>query len=301
MMKGVAAAPVSFGVFELTADGPLAAPAEVLEAVRDAGYDGIDLGPVGWLGTGDDIQDRLRRHRLTLCGGWVDLPFSDEEGFAAALPALDQALEVFVAAAAVDPERPPLPTLADSGSDVRRANPGGSAPGIALDEAGWARLGDNVATAAARVRAAGLEPTFHHHVGTYVETPTEIEAFLDHTDVGLTLDTGHLMLGGGDPVEALDTWGNRINHVHVKDVRMVVLDEALAEGGDMRSVWERGVFVPLGAGDLELVAFMDALAGAGFDGWVVVEQDVIPGPEVPAGRPAADQRANREALRRWFP
>lgn len=301
MMKGVAAAPVSFGVFELTADGPLAPPAEVLEAVRDAGYDGIDLGPVGWLGTGDDIQDRLRRHRLTLCGGWVDLPFSDEEGFAAALPALDRALEVFVAAAAVDPGRPPLPTMADSGSDVRRSNPGGSVPGLALDEAGWSRLGENVATAAARVRAAGLEPTFHHHVGTYVETPAEIEAFLDHTDVGLTLDTGHLMLGGGDPLEALDTWGDRINHVHVKDVRMVVLEEALAAGADMRSVWERGVFVPLGAGDLELVAFMDALAGTAFDGWVVVEQDVIPGPDVPPDRPAADQRANREALRRWFP
>lgn len=300
-MKGVAAAPVSFGVFELTADGPLAAPADVLQAIQDAGYDGIDLGPVGWLGTGGELQDRLRRHRLTLCGGWVDLPFSDEEAFRAALPDLDRALEVFVAATAVDQSRPPLPTLADSGSDVRRANPGGGAPGIGLDEAGWARFGENVATAAARVRAAGLEPTFHHHVSTYVETPAEIEAFLDRTDVGLTLDTGHLMLGGGDPVEALHKWAGRINHVHVKDVRLVVLDAALADGGDMRSVWEWGVFVPLGAGDLELVAFMDALTATGFDGWVVVEQDVIPGPDVPHDQPAADQRANREALRRWFP
>jgi inosose dehydratase len=300
-MKGIAAAPVSFGVFELTADGPLAAPDEVLRAVQDAEYDGIDLGPVGWLGTGPELQDRLRRHRLSLCGGWVDLPFSDAEAFPSALSELDRAIEVFVAAAEVDPARPPLPTLADSGSDVRRANPGGRAAGTGLDPAGWARVGENVATAAARVRAAGLDPTFHHHVGTCVETPAEVEAFLAATDVGLTLDTGHLLLGGGDPVDALSAWAGRINHVHVKDTRLAVLEEVLATGGDMRQVWEQGVFVPLGAGDLELVAFMDALAATGFDGWVVVEQDVIPNPDLSPDRPAADQRANREALRRWFP
>lgn len=300
-MKGVAAAPVSFGVFELTADGPLPEPDELLEIVRDAGYDGIDLGPVGWLGWDDEIAARLRQYELTLCGGWVDLPFSDDEAFQAALPTLDEALTVFIAAAEVDPARKPLPTLADSGSELRRANPGGTVPGLELDGRGWDRLAANVTAAATRVRDAGFEPTFHHHVGTYIETPEEIRQLLDRTDVGLTLDSGHLILGGGDPVDALHEWGPRINHVHVKDAHMSVLLDVLAEGGDMRAVWERGVFVPLGAGDLELVAFMDTLAGRGFAGWVVVEQDVIPGPNVPAGQPAADQRANREALRRWFP
>ncbi|HEX6335654.1 MAG TPA: TIM barrel protein [Jiangellaceae bacterium] len=299
-MLGVAAAPVSFGVFEMTADGPLPDPDEVLSLIRQAGYDGVDLGPVGWLGTGDALAERLRRHSLTLCGGWVDLPFSDDEAFAAALPSLDAALEVFTAGAAADPSRRPLPTLADSGSDVRRAHPGG-AEGIGLDEAGWTRFAKNLAVAADRVRAAGFEPTFHHHVGTHVETPDEIEEFLARSDVDLTLDTGHLMLGGGDPVRAVRQWAGRINHVHVKDVRLSVLEDVVSEGEGMRAAWERGVFVPLGRGDFDLDAFMASLPAAGFDGWLVVEQDVILGAGDTLDTAAADQRFNRQQLRQWLP
>lgn len=299
-MHGVASAPVSFGVFELTADGPLPGPDDILGIVRDAGYEAIDLGPVGWLGRDDVIRQRLARFGLPLCGGWVDLPYSDDDAFAAALPALDDALAVFAAAAPVDPARPALPTLADSGSPIRRANPGGG-PGLGLDDDGWRRLAANLSEAARRVRAAGFVPTFHHHVGTYVETPDEIDRVLELTDVDLTLDTGHLMLGGGDPVAALDRWRGRINHVHVKDVRLAVQDDVVRDGGDMRAVWARGVFPTLGAGDLDLAGFMDGLAAGGYDGWVVVEQDLIPtGPES-VSRAAADQRTNREALRRWFP
>ena len=299
-MKGVATAPVSFGVFEMTADGPLPEADDVLAAIEHAGYDGVDLGPVGWLGSGDELAGRLRKHSLTLCGGWVDLPYSDDEAFAVALPSLNAALDVFAAGATADPVRPPLPTLADSGSDVRRAHPGGS-PGIGLDQAGWTTFARNLATAAARVRDAGFEPTFHHHVGTYVETPAEIEEFLARTDVGLTLDTGHLMLGGGDPVEAIQQWAGRINHSHVKDVRLSILEDVVREGAGMRAAWERGVFVPLGHGDLDLNGFMDSLTATGFDGWVVVEQDVILGPGDSLDAAAADQRFNREQLRRWLP
>jgi inosose dehydratase len=183
---------------------------------------------------------------------------------------------------------------------VRRAHPGGAA-GIGLDEAGWTRFARNLAVAAERVRAAGFNPTFHHHVGTYVETPDEIEEFLARTDVDLTLDTGHLLLGGGDPVQALRRWAGRINHVHVKDVRLSVLEDVVRAGAGMRAAWERGVFVPLGRGDLELNAFMDELLAMGFDGWVVVEQDVILGPADTLDKPAEDQRFNRQQLRPWLP
>lgn len=300
-MKGIAGAPVSFGVFELTADQPLPEPEEILGPLQDLGYDGVDLGPVGWLGRGDELKRRLRDHDLVLVGGWVDLPFTDDDAFRAALPALDDALEIFVAAAELDPSRPPLPTLADSGSDLRRANPGGAAPGLALDDGGWARLAENAAAAAGRVRAAGLEPTFHHHACTYVETPAEIDEFLARTDVGLTFDTGHLLIGGGDPVEGWRRWGSRINHLHLKDARTSVLAEVVREKGDMRAVWERRAFVELGAGDLDLEGFMDAVFESAFNGWLVVEQDVMPSPSDPPERVVEDQRANREALRRWLP
>ncbi|WP_205740849.1 sugar phosphate isomerase/epimerase family protein [Haloactinopolyspora alba] len=299
-MKGIAGAPVSFGVFELTADQPLPEPEEILAPLRDAGYDGIDLGPVGWLGRGEQLRQRLRTHGMALAGGWVDLPLTDDEAFAAALPGLDETLEVFVAAAEADRDRLPLPTLADAGDEIRRANPGGG-PGIGLDEAGWDRLTRNVATAADRVRRAGLEPTFHHHACTNVETPDEIDTFLARTDVGLTLDTGHLIIGGGDPVDGWRRWSDRINHLHLKDARTDVLAQVVKERAGMRAVWERRAFVELGAGDLDVAGFMDAVVADGFDGWCVVEQDVVPSPSDPPGKAADDQRANREALRRWLP
>lgn len=300
-MKGVANAPVSFGIFELTADRPLPDPDAILAPLHEQGYDGVDLGPVGFLGRGQELQDRLRRHELSLVGGWLDFPFPDDDAFNAALPALDDALEVFVAAAEVDPDRPPLPTLADSGSDLRRAYPGGVGPDLRLDDAAWDRFATNLATVSDRIRAAGLEPTFHHHACTYVETPDEIDAFLDHTDVDLTLDTGHLLLGGGDPLDGIGRWGDRVNHVHLKDARRAVLDDVVKGRGDMRAVWAGRAFVPLGTGDLDVNGFMNALVARGYQGWLVVEQDVLPAPDDPLDTAIADQRANREALRRWLP
>lgn len=299
-MLGVANAPVSFGVFELTAEGPLPEPELILEAVRETGYDAIDLGPVGWLGDSDGIGRRLRAHGLSLAGGWLELPFTDDDAFAAALPEFDGTLRIFAAAAELDPDRPPLPTLADAGSDLRRAHPGG-APGIGLDDDGWQRMGANVTEAARRVWAAGLEPTFHHHACTHVETPEEIETFLEYADIGLTLDTGHLLLGGGEPLTGLARWRDRVNHVHLKDARRDVLDAVVRERGGMREVWERRAFVPLGSGDLDVEAFMALLAESRFDGWLVVEQDVLPGPGEPLQTAIDDQRANREALRPWLP
>jgi inosose dehydratase len=126
----------------------------------------------------------------------------------------------------------------------------------------------------------------------------EIDEFLARTDVDLALDTGHLLLAGGDPVAALERWRGRINHVHIKDARTAVLEQVVRDRGGKQAVWERGAFVPLGRGDLALAGFLDRLAGSGFAGWVVVEQDVV---AVTPEQAAADQAANRAALRRWLP
>lgn len=299
-MKGVANAPLSFGVFELTADGPLPEPDRILRLMRECGYDGVDLGPVGWLGRGADLQLRLREHGMALAGGWVELPFADDQAFQAALPALHDALDVFVAAAEVNPDRPPLPTLADAGSDVRRAHPGG-AVGIGLDETGWDRLAANVATAAGRVRATGLVPTFHPHACTYVETPAEIDNFLARTDGGMTFDTGHLLIGGIEPTEAWRRWEHRINHVHLKDVRMDVLSEVVRECAGKLAVWQRRAFVALGGGDVDVAGLMEMVTRSGFNGWLVVEQDVLLPPGDSLEQAAEDQRKNRDVLRRWAP
>ena len=301
MTISVAGAPVSFGVFELTPDDDdlvLPTADELTSVLAHQGYGGIDLGPVGFLGRGEALRRRLDAHGLELCGGWVDLPFSDDEAFAAALPSLEAALDVFSDAVDGHPSRAPLPTLADSGDDQRKANPGGGA-GHALDEEGWDRFARNLATAAGRIRARGLEPTFHHHACTFVETPEEVDIFLGRTDVDLTFDTGHLLIGGGDVLESWRRWKDRINHLHLKDVRIPVLREIVGRGGGMTEVWSGGTFVPLGDGDLPVTALMDDIVASGFDGWVVVEQDVLPQAGSDPAVPVRDSETNRRVLRTW--
>lgn len=298
----IANAPVSYGVFELARPDLVALPTgeELARWIAEAGYDGIDLGPVGLLGRDRELVDRLSRHGLDLAGGWIDLPFAgSDERFASALAGLDRVLDVFVTAAEREQVLAPLPTLADSGDAVRKAHPGG-APELTLRGDAWKRFAERVNIVTARVRRRDLEPTFHHHACTYVETPEEIDALLGSTDVGLTFDSGHLLIGGGDPLPAFRLWRGRINHLHLKDVRTRVLHEALQADDPMRSVWEKQVFVPLGEGDLAMDALLDEVVAGAYEGWLIVEQDVVPRSTVDVERAKNDQIANREALRTWF-
>jgi len=304
MKATVAGAPVSFGVFELTPEGAeTISPDDLLATLAESDYRGVDLGPSGFFGQGVRLRERLRSHGLELAGGWVQLPFSEDEAFEAALPELHEALRAFSDAAQDGPDRLPLPTLADGGSALRQGAPGRGDEVDTLAEAAWGRLLANTERAADIVRAAGFEPTFHHHAGTFVESPDEIDRFLANVDVDLTLDTGHLFIAGGDPLDAVHRWGDRINHLHLKDVDLGELTRVLSAGGGMREVWSSGSFVAFGEGDIDLAGVMDAVDARGFDGWIVVEQDVLNGPDVSlsefrAAR-GADQIRNREALRPW--
>lgn len=298
----VANAPVSYGVFELTIGEPgLPGPDGIAEAAASAGYAGIDLGPLGFLGRGRELTDRLARHGLALAGGYVALRFPDPGHLAEDLALLDRTLDEFEEVARTEPPALPRPTLADAGSPERQTNPGRGKdlPEIGLDEAGWRRFADGVARAAERCRERGFEPTFHHHACTYVEAPHEIERFLELTDVGLCLDSGHLLIGGGDPVQALADWGERIDHLQIKDARTSVLRAIVEEGAGMRAVWERGAFCELGTGDLDVEGFFGGIRRLAYDGWLVVEQDRIL--SSPDDFPPAVQAQvrNREFLRRW--
>ncbi|MGH2681643.1 MAG: sugar phosphate isomerase/epimerase family protein [Actinomycetota bacterium] len=290
---------MSFGVFELTIGKlpNLPRSEEILDAAASAGYEGIDLGPVGYLGNQDQLRVRLESRGLGLAGGWVQMRFSEREGFEKDLTDLDQTLDLFAAVADVSVE-PPKPTLADAGSPARAANPGRGKdlPEIGLDAAGWTRLGEGVKRAAERCRDRGFEPTFHHHACTHVEAPHEIERLLELTDIGLCLDTGHLLLGGGDPLRALGDWGARINHLHVKDVRVEVLQKVIADRAGMEAVWSWGTFCELGTGDVDIEGFLSLVKGSGFSGWLVVEQDRIPGPEEPVSDAREAQARNRRFL-----
>jgi inosose dehydratase len=256
--RRVGNAPVSFGAWSLEASAlpSVPTPGRVLEAVASAGYDGIELGPLGFL---DPTQ--IVAHGLELAGAYVSIPFGDGLG------RLDATLDVFDA---VEPTARPI--LADNG-DTR------------------ARLDfDDVARVVDRVRSRGYEPTFHHHMGTRVETRAQIEALLEAVDVPLLLDTGHLLAAGADPVAALRDWRDRVDYVHIKDVDLHILQSA----PDWSTAWRRNPFCELGRGDVDLRAFLAALDG--YDGWLVVEQDWVPQPGDDPEPQIAAQARNRAFL-----
>ncbi len=297
MTPQVANAPLSYGAFEMTVgtDFAVPEPVEVLEAVAAAGYAGIDLGPPGYLGEGDVLRERLAAGGLDLVGGFVPMRFSENDGYAEDTAGLRHTLDLFDAVG----EKGARPVLCDAGGPERIANPGrgGEDASLGLDDARWKVLADNVERATDEARRRGYEPVFHHHTSTYVEGLGEIERLLADTDVPLLLDSGHLLVAGGDPVAALADWSERIAAVHLKDVRLDVLAGVKAERADTLTAWRRGLFCALGAGDVDLAGFCAALTERGYDGWVVVEQDRVLDDVAAFAGAAAEQVGNREWLR----
>ncbi len=300
MQVHVANAPISYGAFELTVgiDPNVPGAEHVLDEVRAAGYAGIDLGPVGYLGSGATLARRLAERGLGLAGAYLELPFADSDRLAKIVPDLDAMLDTFDAIAGEVSGPPPRPTIADAGSDARRAHPGRShadhSVGYADEE--WEAFATGLRSVVARCRDRGYEPTFHHETGTYVEAPWEIARVLDVSDVGLCLDTGHLFISGGDPIEAFRQWGDRINHVHVKDAVSAVMEQIITADQPTAAIWSREVFPRLGAGDVDVPGILAELRDLDYKGWLVVEQDIMPQTEERFARAAEDQRANRRYL-----
>jgi len=292
----VANAPCSYGAFEITVGVLPDVPdgEHVLAAIAAAGYEGSELGPPGYLGDVDSLRERFEGKGLALVGGYIPIRFSDSIHWDEDLAGMSRTLDLFAAAGGSSAKA----VLADAGSQERGRFPGRAASdrSIGLDEAGWRRLAEGVRRAAELARVRGFEPTFHHHTATFVEAPWEIERLLELTDVGLLLDTGHLALAGGEPSEALRDWGERINHLHVKDVRGDVLAGVIADHADMPEAWRRGVFCDLGTGDVDLGSFFRELARSGYSGWLVVEQDMVPLSPAQAAEGEAAQVRNR----RWL-
>ncbi|HEY6395989.1 MAG TPA: sugar phosphate isomerase/epimerase [Solirubrobacteraceae bacterium] len=294
----VANAPVSYGAFEITVgiDPNVPDAVTLLDWVAAAGYAGIDLGPVGYLGTGRQLAERLSERGLGLAGGYLGLPFSEPDRLLHAMPQLDALLDIFDCIDRAG--HPPRPTLADAGSVARATHPGRAAfdRGVSLDDAGWDRFARGLAVAVDACRNRGYEPSFHHHTATFVEAEWEIVRLLELSDVGLCLDTGHLLLGRGDPVQAIRTWGARINQIHLKDASAAKLEEIVSEGAPVEEIWRRKAFCALGEGDIPIADALAAIDEIGYTGWLVVEQDILPDP-ADGDLAMTQQQHNREYLR----
>jgi inosose dehydratase len=302
-MISVANAPISYGAFELTVGIYPNVPdgVGVLDRVKDAGYAGIDLGPVGYLGLGDEIAENLRSRELGLTGGYLELPFHDPEAMPPALAELATLIDVFDAAAPVNVELglpAPRPTIAVVSLPYRRAVPGRahSEPELGYSEEQWATFAGQAEIAAKLCRDRGYSPVFHNETGTNVEAPWELEKVLEMTSFDLCLDTGHLIICGGDPVASLRKWSSRVTHIHVKSAYRGRMQELIDARGDVEAIWAQRVFAPLGEGDLDLAALAEVIRDIGYSGWIVVEQDIFPDEDSLAAA-EQDQRNNRAVLR----
>ncbi len=164
---------------------------------------------------------------------------------------------------------------------------------------GWRRLVDILHELARATNDAGRRMAFHPHAGTFVETPEETDRLLAESDpdlVPLCLDVGHWLVGGGDPVTALRTYGTRVTHVHLKDVDPVVLARLRnGELADFGAAVRARLFTELGAGLLDLDTCLAVLADRGYEGWLMVEQDSSWGP--PSEAAAIGRRVLAHALR----
>jgi len=272
MTISVATAPVSWGIMEVEGWGGQQPFQSVLDEMQAAGYSGTELGPYGYFPTDPkQVEAELGGRGLRLVSAFVPVPLASSERHEAGLHEALKVAELLRAAGAR------LIVLADEMSRARMAVAGRadeSRDGLNDDQ--WAAAAEVLTRVAEACRRMGLDTVFHHHAGTMVETPREVERLLASTDpdlIGLCLDTGHYYYGGGDPVEAVRKYGPRIRHLHLKDIRPAVLDAVRREEVNYIDAVRRDVFCELGEGAVDFPTVVGELTAQGFDGWAVVEQD----------------------------
>jgi inosose dehydratase len=266
----IAGAPISWGVCEVPGWGWQYDAATVLTQMRTAGLTATEFGPNGFIA---DEPHRMAKvladHGLRAVGGFVPVVLHDPTH----VPALD--LDAFFAAGADT-----LVLAAATGRDGYDDRP-------ALDETGWATLLHNLDRLAAQTAVQGITATLHPHIGTMVENDADVRRVLSGSDIGLCLDTGHLLIGGVDPVALAREHAARIRHVHLKDADIAWAAKVQVSEISYTEAVGLGLYRPLGSGDIDIAAIVTTLEDAGYDGWYVLEQDTVlagdPGDDGPLG------------------
>ena len=281
----LAGAPISWGVCEVPGWGRQLEPERVLGEMASLGLTATELGPMGYLSLDPDrIRALLERFGLRLVGGFVPLPLHT--------PSMEGALEVLDGVA---------PLLAALGAEVLTVAPvmdGEWSPPKGLDDAEWRRLAQNLERVEHIASGYGLVSALHPHAGSLVESGDQIERVLAESDAKVCLDTGHFAIGGADPADFMRRHGERVVHVHLKDVDAGIAQEVGAGGLSLVEATRAGLFRPLGRGDAPIREVVELLGCRGYERWLVLEQDTtITGEEPPVGRgPVLDVQVSIEYL-----
>ena len=294
-MIKVANAPCSWGVLEFELEREPAGYEQVLDEIKSTGYSGTELGDWGFMPVDPSVlRQELDKRTLTLVGAFVPVFLKNKsahpEGIATA---------VKIAGLMADAGFPEaFIVLADNNGTVkeRTLNAGRVTDSMGLSSGEWKIFARGAEEVARQVKnETGLRTVFHHHCAGYVETPREIETLLSLTDpslLGLVLDMGHYAFGGGDPLEALKKYRERIWHIHYKDCEPTIADRSRNQRWNYFKSIGNGVFCELGKGSVDFKSITAELKARKYSGWIVVEQDVLPG----MGNPKQCALRNRQYL-----
>jgi inosose dehydratase len=281
----IAGAPISWGVCEVPGWGRQLSSQRVLAEMRSIGLSATEFGPPGFLS--DDPRRRARQlaeHGLRAVGGFFPEVLHDPSHDP--LPALDDYIDGCVASQAGV-----VVLAAHTGVDGYDERP-------LLDDVGWKTLLANVDRLADRAHGRDVELALHPHVGTMIQSGDEVERVIDGSSVGLCLDTGHLLAGGSDPVAVARRAPERIRHVHLKDAAGDSAARVAAGELPYADAVRAGLFRPLGDGDIDIAGLVQSLEAAAYDGWYVLEQDVMLDAEDPEEGPLDNVRRSLDFLLR---
>ncbi len=284
-------APCSWGVE--FADDPRNPPwRQVLAECAQAGYGGIELGPVGYMPEDPAIlAEALAEHGLELIGGVVFRPFHDPAKWDEVMDGAVRTCRALVAHGAKHL------VLIDSIAEARAPTAGRPNEAVQMEPADWAAFRDRLMTVA-RMGAEeyGLTVGIHAHAGGFMDFEPELERLLEETDpaiLKICFDTGHHAYAGFDPVAFMERHMDRISYIHFKDVDPQVRAEVVANRTGFYQACGQGIFCNLGQGMVDFPAVRDLLLRSGYEGWCTVEQDCDPTLDPD---PLGDARANREYL-----
>jgi len=299
-------APCSWGSLEFEGlEGKAIGYAQMLDELAATGYTGTELGDWGYMPTDPKaLHEELQRRHLALVGAFVPVALKEPAAHAAGESKALQVAQLLAEIHRRSPsETPPFLVLADDNGTVpaRTQHAGRVDPAMGLSESEWSQFASGSMRVARAVKTGtGLPTAFHHHCAGYVETPEEIARLLALTDpelLGLVFDTGHYTYGSGQfdaqsALSGLDRFADRIWYVHCKDCSGEVAQQATANGWDYFKAVRQGVFCELGRGVVDFPGTLKSLAAHGYNGWLLVEQDVLPG----LGSPKDSAQRNRDYL-----
>jgi len=286
MMSRIAGAPITWGVDGSPGWGHLMDADRVLGEMAEIGLKATELGPDGYLPVDPgELKAKLDGYGLAMVGGFVPAVLH--------LPERAEADLAYAARAAH--------TLAGCDAEVIVLGPGSGFDGydrsIDMTEGEWTVFLSNLEKVIASAAAEGLTVSLHQHWGMAIETQAHVERLIADSNVSFCLDTGHLFLGGADPVEIAEKAAGRVSHVHLKDADGEMAKQVRSGELAFRQSVIDGIFKPLGGGDIDIAGFVKTLEGQGFDGWYVLEQDcVLDEDPAPGEGPIADARTSYEYL-----